>query len=95
MVFWVALLTWLSAPISYLSRGQVGHYRLVTSALYVDPFYQTDWAFVLNNNGFWCIIYRYHPHVRQCLESFQKPGAGMNTGKSHDIIEGVYNRVME
>ena len=38
MVFWVALLTWLSAPISYLSGGQVGHYRLVTSALYIDPF---------------------------------------------------------
>ena len=64
MVFLVALLTWLSAPISYLSGGQVGHYKLVTSALYVDPFYQTDWAFVLNNNGFWCIIYRYHPHAR-------------------------------
>ena len=36
--------------------------------MYVDPFYQTDWAFVLNNNGFWCIIYRYHPHARQRLD---------------------------
>ena len=34
----------------------MGHYKLVTSALYVDLFYQTDWAFALNNNGFWCII---------------------------------------